>query len=211
MVGAEADRIARVLSVVDTREYEEIGDRWVPVPGSGVETPCARCGRIHEVHWIVELEDGSQADIGRTCAKAGTMDVRVVLGAESKAKRLARLRSEVVRLECELAERRAAEAKAAALPLPPVEFGEQRFQNRPGIRTATCGDACVWLLDGIYSEERAKTLEDAWRARRVQEFTDVDSPAYFIESQLETTRKLIRIFEEKLQSRIMLINGGLLR
>lgn len=47
--------IVRIVRVVDTREYTEEGDRWVPVPGSGIENECARCGRLYEVHATVEL------------------------------------------------------------------------------------------------------------------------------------------------------------
>ncbi len=51
-------KILKVVSVVDTREYEEQGDSFVPIPGSGNSNTCTRCGREHEIHWTVLLEDG---------------------------------------------------------------------------------------------------------------------------------------------------------
>jgi hypothetical protein len=55
--------ITRILDVQDTRDRIEIGDRWVPVPGSGQRRACDRCCREHEIHVDVELSDGTRAGV----------------------------------------------------------------------------------------------------------------------------------------------------
>jgi len=49
-VSSKGKKIVRVLSVVDTRQYEELGDKFRAIPGSGQESTCSRCGRTHEIH-----------------------------------------------------------------------------------------------------------------------------------------------------------------
>ena len=106
--------IDRLIRVTDTREYQEIGDRWVPIPGSGLESECARCGRSHEIHAEVALEDGSTAVVGVSCARGDSIEPEVRRGA-SRAKTLARLRAEVAGAATELERLRAArEAKLAS-------------------------------------------------------------------------------------------------
>ena len=57
--------IVKVLSVVDTRQYEEGSDgKFHPIPGSGSSRECDRCGREHEVHAQVELADRTTAVVG---------------------------------------------------------------------------------------------------------------------------------------------------
>src|SRR5688572_32930996 len=64
--------VLRIISIIDTREYEEIADgRFAPVPGSGTENECSFCRRLHEVHATVELTDGSTVVIGTGCAGRG--------------------------------------------------------------------------------------------------------------------------------------------
>jgi len=62
-------KIERILKVVDTRQYEEgPDDKWYPIVGSGHEHACARCGRMHEIHAMVLLDDGNEAVVGTGCA-----------------------------------------------------------------------------------------------------------------------------------------------
>ncbi len=114
--------IVRIISVVDTREYEEQGNKWVPIPGSGNESFCARCGRPHEILATVELEDGSTAVVGTTCAKSESLEIQRALkrGAAS-AKKLTALHHQVeagklAKAECDRIQR-----EVDALPLPPIE------------------------------------------------------------------------------------------
>ena len=58
-------KIERILKVVDTRQYEEgPDDKWYPIVGSGHEHACARCGRMHEIHAIVLLNDRERSGCG---------------------------------------------------------------------------------------------------------------------------------------------------
>jgi len=60
--------IIKILSVVDTREYEEgPDDKWYPIPGSGREHQCYRCGRLHEIHAEVLLDDEKIVVVGTGC------------------------------------------------------------------------------------------------------------------------------------------------
>ena len=85
------ERPPKILSVVDTRQYEERGDRMVPIPGSGDARDCDRCGRAHEVHATVAYEGGRTAVVGTGCmglgAEAGR---RVASSAGTVAKYQAR-------------------------------------------------------------------------------------------------------------------------
>jgi hypothetical protein len=86
----QGKRIVKVLSVIDTREYEEMDDKWVPIAGSGMANVCERCGKLHEVHATVELEDGTEALMGTSCARAEFSEAaRKQMGRkENAAKRL---------------------------------------------------------------------------------------------------------------------------
>lgn len=90
-------RIVSILSVVDTREYEEGPDgKFRPIPGSGIPSECARCGRSHEVHATVLLEDDTTALVGTGCmAKADLSRKSQVQSADRLAKRVAKLRAEL--------------------------------------------------------------------------------------------------------------------
>ncbi len=90
------DRIVKILEVVDTRTWEEgADDKWYPIPGSGIEHECDRCGRFHEIHATVLLESGKAAIVGTGCM--GREDIEMAKRfqqADRAAKRLAQLKSE---------------------------------------------------------------------------------------------------------------------
>lgn len=86
-------KIVRILSVEDTRMWEEgPDDRWYPVPGSGQENQCARCGRAHEVHATVLLEDNTSIIVGTGCMHADESElagqVRSILNAKNTLQQL---------------------------------------------------------------------------------------------------------------------------
>lgn len=94
--------IVEVLRVVDTREFVETADdRWVPIPGSGIENECARCGRLHEIHASVRLADGSETVVGVGCMKADSLEV------QERARSLAGAATRKVKLAAQLAAARA--------------------------------------------------------------------------------------------------------
>lgn len=163
--------IVRILSVRDTREVEEVGDRFVPVPGSGLARACDRCGREHEVYVDVELEGGVTAVIGVGCARGESMDVQArIKSAVSAAKTRARLAAE-------LAAARAAHAAAVAawdevikLPLPEAAMVARHWTERGDREEWGMGDAIVWVLPGCtFNDDRRRALVNAWRRRRYEE------------------------------------------
>lgn len=106
-----------ILSVVDTREYEEIGDRWVPIPGSGELRQCERCGRDHEVHATVRYDDGKVAVVGTGCMGLGA---EVGRRCSARASTLARYRAELAGARAKIAAIEAAWVTVKAMPIPPV-------------------------------------------------------------------------------------------
>jgi hypothetical protein len=122
---ADTMKIKRIVSVTDTRDYEEIGDRWVPIPGTGQANECARCGRLHEVHATVELADGSAAVVGTGCMKAESAEiVKAAKRGAARAKRIASLQAEIDALEALADRNREIEAAVMALEAPAVTCRE---------------------------------------------------------------------------------------
>lgn len=69
-------KIKRIIEIVDTRQYEEVNDRYQPIPGSGELNICDRCGRTHEVHAKVLLEDDTTAVVGTGCMNAESTEIQ---------------------------------------------------------------------------------------------------------------------------------------
>ncbi len=171
---AAVRRIIRVLDVVDTREYEEQGDRFVPVVGSGSPRDCDRCGRLHEVHAHVELDDGSEAVVGTGCMRQDEADVASrVRSMARRASSLARLRRARAALVAKQEAWNAAWRMVAALPTPPVEYGtETMFDGReyPILRMGAEKVSCMFCGPSRDDwAERAECLEDIWRRARMRE------------------------------------------
>lgn len=129
-------RVSKIHAIRDTREYVEIGDRWVPVPGSGDARECDRCGRTHEIHAEVEYEDGTTAVVGTGCMGQGK-DPALKIGRS-----LATMVGTQARLCAELEAARARYAKindafdrAQALPVPEAEDTTIEIQH--GARAGT--------------------------------------------------------------------------
>lgn len=162
-------RIVRIVAVRDTREYEEVGDRWVPIPGSGDLRECSRCGRGHEIHAEVELSDGAHTIVGTGCAAKENMALAKEFRAgEAKAKRLASLAAEIRGTERKIAELHAVRADVARLPVPevivrPPHGNEERYEIH-------CGDARIWRFSGTGSHaEFVESAVVSWRGRRENE------------------------------------------
>lgn len=165
--------IIRIVEVVDTRQYEEVGDRWVPIPGSGNIRECSRCKREHEIHATVELSDGTTDVVGTGCASRDAMDLAPQFrSGESRAKRVAALRAEVAGLERFVAEYRAACAAVDALSVPEVTVVEAPPRAADGgpLWFVHCGDATVCAHDvrPYYLPERLQCARGAWRRLRLE-------------------------------------------
>lgn len=192
--------IVRILSVVDTRQYEEQGDRWVPIPGSGNARECTRCGREHEVHAEVLLGDGRTAVVGTGCAEKSTMDPAIRAAAtsgERAAKKLAQLRAQLAGLQAKAAKWDAAWAEVERLPLPPIRVEPPT----PGAKDheqgeLVMGDTAIQLRAWSKREEREQCLTGSWRAKRMEErgfnrWKD-QVPAYHLENAETAIEKLLK-------------------
>lgn len=161
--------------MVDTRQREEINDKFVPIPGSGQENQCFRCGKFHEVHATVLLEDNREAIVGTGCAaKENTEFAKQIKSLESAAKRLAKLKAEKASFDKETAEWEAAWSEVMALPVPEIIEGTDTFkvgrEAGQSFPVLICGDAEVrcWLSGGR-TAEREKCVVDSWRANRMSD------------------------------------------
>jgi hypothetical protein len=159
------ERIVRILEVVDTREYEEGPDgKFRPVPGSGTEALCERCGRPHEVHARVELSSGRTAVVGTGCA-AASWDPKEMRGAESAAKRVKKLEAEAVAIRAQLDRAESVDEAVYRLAPPPVVEAAARWNPDVSVLEIVGGPQMATTyartqadLDGIY-----KSIVRAWR------------------------------------------------
>lgn len=189
--------IVRVLSIVDSREYVEVGDKFVPVSGSGEIRSCDRCARDHEVHATVELSNGSLAIVGTGCARGESAEIvrALALGA-SKAKRVARLEAELAAARARLARWDAAAAEVATLEVPEiVDFAIERTDPRaialglPPIPAIACGDATHWQRTvATASRQDLADLVWSWSLRETSARSGISSRPI----------ELVRILERKL-------------
>ena len=164
-------RITKVLSATDTREWVEgPDDRWHPIGGSGDARECDRCGRAHEVHVTVELEDGTSAVVGTSCAKAESIDVpRAITTAAGRATRRAKALAEFTHYSAVWERAETIARQVWALDFPPIVVTPDPSEHAPRRIEITCGDARCWShYDGL-SPERRECVVGSWRARRLDE------------------------------------------
>ena len=183
----------KILSVEDTRAYGAGTDgRFHPIPGSGRERMCDRCGRTHEIH--VTVFDGNRtAVVGLGCAMQDEMltaNACHCLG--STAKTLARLEAERLNRQTKLATQHTAWAAILAMPLPPVTF-VRAAGYAPGDTWALMGYARVLCnaRDG-FTKERQACLLSNWRNCRLREQTGETVHEDLAEKVAALTAKLAR-------------------
>ena len=198
-----AAAIVRIVEVVDTRQYEEQGDRWVPIPGSGNLNECARCGRMHEVHASVELSDGTSAVVGTGCMNAESTEIASKLkSAASRAKRIAKHRAEISKLEKLAAEHVRIRAIVNAMPLPAVvassgsrSVGREREEHA----IYSMGETKVWdfCAPGTpISKDRLYSLTSCWRDDQAKAMGETYAHVS-AEQYLKETRRLLAKLEAK--------------
>jgi hypothetical protein len=167
----ETKAIVGVISVTDTRDYIEEGDRWIPVPGSGATNQCDSCGRGHEVHAFVKLEDGTTATVGTGCMKGAAL-LRTANSLAGKAGRAKAKAARVAREEAQKAIRAAAWAEVQTMSVPPIVPGVRAIENGKDIPILQCGDAEVWCAVtplGTNCPERRSCVVSSWRENRFRE------------------------------------------
>jgi hypothetical protein len=171
--GLPPDQIVRILDVVDTREYEEIADGvFKPVRGSGNESFCARCGRPHEVHATVELQDKRTAVVGTGCMKGSRLEKEAKAGA-SAAKTIARWEAELAQLEATAKKYKTIQAQVDKMRPPPAEEipikdGDLRIKVKVGD-----AKSYVWPIRSKSTKESLQMAKDQavthWRRKRMEE------------------------------------------
>lgn len=159
--------IARVVDIQDTRQFERVADSrgrmvWRPVPDSGEQRRCDRCGRPHEVWATVELVDGSRRVVGTGCAGArpGLAD--------------AATRARAAILEAEHQRAIGADLQRLLQEAPAADFVNDRVTRTAVMR---CGDVDIpYKLTGTSEQEHTRSHRDlqgkarfAWARRRLQE------------------------------------------
>lgn len=174
LTATQTTTIAKILSIVDTRQYEEVGDVWKPIPGSGHENECFRCGRFHKVHATVLLSDGRQVIVGTGCA--GQDDPETASKFQSldrAAKRLARLEAEKTAYDLAYLNWRELYNKLKALPLPEVTNKPAAVSvgaRKGEVYGTIYGCQGAWVLvhlGGTFDQERQSCLKDSWIASKI--------------------------------------------
>jgi hypothetical protein len=164
-------RIVKVLSVKDTREYDDSSGKWAPITGSGIEHYCDRCGKLHEILATVQLEDGDEIVVGTSCAHAEFSEA-VRRQMQSKERAARRLRQ----LEAEAASKKAAQeawdvgfAEVSTLPMPEIvvtpEVSERGYERL----RVTMGDATQYTFQRTVPETVRNGVVFNWRANRLRE------------------------------------------
>jgi hypothetical protein len=191
--------IVKILDVRDTRDRIEVGDRLVPVPGSGVLRPCDRCGREHEIHVDVELSDGTRANIGSGCAKGESMEVQGRLkSAVSAAKTRSRLRAELAVAQEAYAGAAKAWREAEALTAPPPVLVEEIPETRGPRQIWSMDDSVVWTLAGHpFDAERRQALLSGWRRKRYLDL-GFELPPYSYKLRVDDLTDRLAKIERKL-------------
>lgn len=194
-------KIVKVISVVDTREYEEQGDSFVPIPGSGNSNTCSRCGRDHEIHWTVLLEDGQEAVVGGSCAKSYSLDFRIIQGAERQASRQKRLAAELSTYESRLQELERVIAEVGALKQPDFTIGEMTLKDGTKFPTISMADGGeVWCqFEGI-TLERKQLAFRCWVSKRISERTKVKENVHQLKEMIQAVKKSLDNVREKLSN-----------
>jgi len=168
--------IDKIIEIRDTRQYEEgPDDKFHPIPGSGIENNCYRCGRSHEVHATVVLSDGTTAVVGTSCMKEEAADVLSrCKSMTSAAKMLAKNRAQLATVVASLERWREAMAAANTLELPEITADDSRSWN--GRTCYTMGDAKHWEsfdYDGLTDRLREGLAED-WRIMRAADIAGIN-------------------------------------
>lgn len=202
-----AMKIVKILSVVDTRQYEEVGDKWVPIPGSGDEHECSRCGKPHEVHATVLTEDGKTKVVGTGCAAKDNMEMASRFNSLDRAsKRLAMLKAEqkAYLTKVEKWDRNWKETCAVQNPEILESFGiyqsgDKKGQKYPTLKMGKAEVPC-WLT-GITDERRSAVL-NVWRQ---MEMVSMGLPAHRPHSIRFYSKEILKL--EKRIKNLMELNS----
>lgn len=196
------EQIIKVISVVDTREYEEIGDRWKPIPGSGISHTCSRCGRTHEVHATVELNNGAKVIVGTGCMKSENAEITSkVKSLTSASKRLAKLQAEAAKLQALDTEYERVKAEVETLPVPEIREEEEEFEEHGrkyvGIHMFI-GDTKTYGYPEVSKGHRTAQAIKSWKENRQAE-RGIQYKHRSAASYLRSVQRSIKKLEDKIE------------
>ena len=203
----QTPKIEKILRVVDTREFEEIGDRWVPIVGSGIEHDCSRCGRAHEIHATVLLSDGTESLVGVSCMKSESVEIaaKAKLGA-GRATTISKIRSQLAALAPKYFRAILVETETAK-----TFVAEFRVESRVRLQTTSeiargeaptyfdvlwCGPVSQWLLVSKDSAELRESLVHTARAHAVSAAltaVGLRSSNYYAEERAHFERRIAKL------------------
>jgi hypothetical protein len=194
-------KIVRILSVTDTRQWDDAGGKWSPIPGSGEAHTCDRCGRLHEVWAQVLLDDDSQMTVGTGCARQEDPEIiKRMASLDRFAKRIRQLQHERVKAQISMDLFLAAKAEVDALPRPPVEY----VGRAPGGDSLIfqMGKATVWqpaprgidqFREFKIEPYRLENLEYEWAQYEMARRGWSQSPRYWLSS---VENEIVRISDK---------------
>lgn len=183
----------RIVEKVDTRDVEEIGDRFVRISGTGVVHSCDRCGRDHEVYYVVEHGDRVYT-LGSTCAKKASPEMAIQVKAWEQVERaqatLQRLEADLAAAQAQEAAYRVVAAEVDTLPVPEIVevWAPHKYTNDPNPTVYLwlhCGDeGRARCIDGRRDREREQCAVSGWRQARIQE-RGGERPAGYVVQDLQ--------------------------
>lgn len=197
--------IVSIVRVVDTREYEEVGDKWTPIPGSGLENQCSRCGRSHEVHATVKLQDGSFAVVGTGCMKAESVEIRSeIKKLTSASKRVAKLEAEKSKYLVLIAEKEAIESQVREMSFPGTS---ERVVDNIDSKGTEYQTYEIFFSDGsspfvsfsALTERDYERAETYWRGNKAKELGLTyahTSAAYYLQGTQKAINKIMDKYPE---------------
>lgn len=193
------EKIVRIIEVVDTREYEQVGERWVAIRGSGESHTCDRCGRQHEVLASVELDSGKRAVVGTGCMTKDEVAPSTKMRLERRAKRVKSLNTQLdhwYKLDEEYKE---IKKKVSKMKLPEytVSNADLDYSNDKVRRDKyTMGDISAYNMKPDKNGEKYYTLyllEGRWRAARENELGITYDHRHTLPRILEIERALKKL------------------
>lgn len=205
-------RPVRIRDVIDTRPID--WDTLRHLTGQGDARPCDRCGREHEVHVVVEGDDGAEHVVGVTCAWADGPVKAQLTSVASAVRRVGQLEAQLARRRDW--DRRYAEAKETALTNFPGHIVRQNPHyvvplagSAPGSdqEWASADDAAVVMpvhrygLHGDEIDEPAtlETLRHTWaRSKALQQLgPEPASSAEDLERKLTRAQRRLKQLREQ--------------
>jgi hypothetical protein len=193
--GQFTGKIVKVHKVTDTREWEDVDDKWKPIPGSGQIGNCYRCGKEHEIHVEVELDNGQHVTVGTSCSHAGDVEsARKRIGSLANAsKKKMMWQKEYDKYHALDTQAREHYEKLTHGPRPPIkmEMVELAGKQRPALKmedaTAPMYTSTEeWIVSDwknrhqgqaptqdeikkVFAEENADIVFNYWVAKRMEE------------------------------------------